>query len=927
MRRAVTGRRVLVCSYHVPQPDRDSGARRIFHFLEFLQEAGWTVSFLASDGAGDPRDVRALERRSIAVYDAYRDDVRALFANGRFDLALIAFWLNADRYLALIREVSPATRVIVDSVDLHLLREARQILHRRRDDAAAGGLDAAYATRLAGELNTYAAADGVLTVSQKEADLIADFAAHPGLAHPVPDSEEMTPSSAPFDRRMGILSLGSFQHTPNVQAVEFLCREIVPRIDARLLRAHPHYVVGNGLTDAIRSLADGLPYVRMVGWVPSVEPYFEQVRISVVPLRYGAGTKRKMIQTLMTGTPVVTTSVGIEGLNLRDGLHVLVADDAETFAAAVTRLLTNERLWRKLAREGRAHVLRAHSPETARLALLSAVEHVLERPLASRMPASGAAPDRAADDAGAETPSGEPTSLHPHLHYQQQLVPDVLSAVAESVPSDATVAVVSKGDHALLELGGRRGRHFPDDPSGVYLGHHPADSADAIERLEAARRDGVEFLVFPGTAFWWLDHYAEFARHLRDHYRELLRRDGTCVIYELRSRPDPVETTPLVRLADDRVETTDAAAGVKLIALYLPQFHPIPENDRWWGAGFTEWRNVAKADPLFSGHYQPHVPADLGFYDLRVTETREAQAGLAREYGIHGFCYYHYWFHGTQLLERPVNDMLSSGRPDFPFCLCWANDPWSRRWDGRDDDLLQAQTYSPADDVAHIRSLLPALADPRAITIDGRPVFLVYRGRHMPDAARTTDVWRREVQKAGLKGIHLVAMETAWDLGWDATAAGFDATLLFQPQFGKLITSVPKLPIAGKPDLQVYDYEEAWRVLGHLEAVSHRRYETVCPGWDNTARVGERAVVLHNASPDAYERMLRRAILTAGGGAPEHRVVFINAWNEWAEGCHLEPDVRHGRAYLEATRRALEAASAVGATHGHTDAARQLVTG
>lgn len=350
---------------------------------------------------------------------------------------------------------------------------------------------------------------------------------------------------------------------------------------------------------------------------------------------------------------------------------------------------------------------------------------------------------------------------------------------------------------------------------------------------------------------------------------------------------------------------------MKLIAFYLPQFHPIPENDAWWGEGFTEWSNVARGTPQFEGHYQPHVPADLGFYDLRLAETREAQAALARQYGIHGFCYYHYWFNGKQLLERPFNEVLACGSPDFPFCLCWANDPWSRRWDGRESELLQAQTYSEADDLNHIRALLPALQDRRSITVEGKPMFLVYRGKHLPDPTRTTDIWREEVCKAGLKGIHLVAVETAWDVGWDATRGGFDAKVLFQPQFGLLMTHAARngaqIPVVGKDSLQVYDYARArMEVSKALQPVPYRRYESVFPGWDNTARVGERAVVMHGSTPVAYEEWLREAVERAFANPPDHRLVFLNAWNEWAEGAHLEPDVRHGVAYLEATARAFQ---------------------
>src|SRR5215475_4957626 len=180
----------------------------------------------------------------------------------------------------------------------------------------------------------------------------------------------------------------------------------------------------------------------------------------------------------------------------------------------------------------------------------------------------------------------------------------------------------------------------------------------------------------------------------------------------------------------------------RLVAFYLPQYHPIPENDEWWGTGFTEWTNVVSAKPVFAGHYQPHLPADLGFYDLRLPEVRQAQADLARNHGIHGFCYYHYWFQGRRLLRRPFDEVLRSGQPDFPFCLCWANENWTRVWDGSDKKLLIEQTYSADDDLAHIRWLAPAFRDPRHIRVEGKPLFLVYRARKLPDPLRTTSLWR-----------------------------------------------------------------------------------------------------------------------------------------------------------------------------------------
>jgi lipopolysaccharide biosynthesis protein len=350
-----------------------------------------------------------------------------------------------------------------------------------------------------------------------------------------------------------------------------------------------------------------------------------------------------------------------------------------------------------------------------------------------------------------------------------------------------------------------------------------------------------------------------------------------------------------------------AAPRARLIAFYLPQFHPIPENDRWWGAGFTEWRNVARARPLFPRHYQPHVPADLGFYDLRLAETREQQARLAAEAGVTGFCYYHYWFHGRRLLERPFDEVLATGRPDFPFCLCWANEPWSRRWDGSDEDVLQSQAYSAEDDLDHIRWLVPALRDPRALTVDGRPIFLVYDARALPDAARTADTWRREARKAGLPGLYLIAVERERDGGADPSVLGFDAKVRFQPQFS-VLQGLAQHPVAVPNGLRVWDYEEARKGLTRPDPVAYRRFETVCVGWDNSPRAEERGWVLHDTSPEKYGRWLRDAIARAQQHPPDERLVFVNAWNEWAEGAHLEPDRRHGRGYVAATRAALQAA-------------------
>jgi lipopolysaccharide biosynthesis protein len=362
--------------------------------------------------------------------------------------------------------------------------------------------------------------------------------------------------------------------------------------------------------------------------------------------------------------------------------------------------------------------------------------------------------------------------------------------------------------------------------------------------------------------------------------------------------------------------------AVRAIAFHLPQFHPIPENDDWWGKGFTEWTNVAKATPRFPGHYQPHLPADLGFYDLRLPEARAAQAELAASYGIHGFCYYHYWFNGRRLLERPVNEIWQSGEPDFPFCLCWANENWTRRWDGRLQDVLLEQKYSEADDLAHIRSLLPLFSDKRYIRVDNRPVFLVYRASELPDIRKTTDIWRREAERGGLKGLFLVRVESHEESG-DPRAIGFDYSLEFQPRwaqaYGRIFRRkwwhIRKLRTheLGIRENNVFDYRNLVRNALAARLPTYPRIPCVCPGWDNSPRKKNDAFILVNSTPELYERWLHGVVNrmrpSSGPGISADSLVFLNAWNEWGEGNHLEPCQRWGRKYLEATRRALGVAA------------------
>ena len=355
--------------------------------------------------------------------------------------------------------------------------------------------------------------------------------------------------------------------------------------------------------------------------------------------------------------------------------------------------------------------------------------------------------------------------------------------------------------------------------------------------------------------------------------------------------------------------------ALRALAIHLPQFHPVRDNDERRGQGFTEWTNVAKAKPRFPGHYQPQLPADLGFYDLRVPETRQLQADLARQYGISGFCYYHYWFNGRRILERPVEEILRSGQPDFPFCLCWANENWSRRWDGSEQEVLLHQEYSKQDDLDHIRVLAEYFADSRYIRVDGKPVFIVYRSELFPNIKETLTTWREEAQRLGIGELYLMRMES-FSRDVNPHELGFDAAVEFQPNWGhmppRLFGSfarrvVRKLRIKESFYVKdaVYDYGHLTRNMMSKPPVEYKRFPGVMPAWDNSARRKQAATIITDSTPELYEAWLRDTVQKFIPYSPEENFVFINAWNEWAEGNHLEPCQRWGRKYLDATARAL----------------------
>lgn len=344
---------------------------------------------------------------------------------------------------------------------------------------------------------------------------------------------------------------------------------------------------------------------------------------------------------------------------------------------------------------------------------------------------------------------------------------------------------------------------------------------------------------------------------------------------------------------------------MRLVAFYLPQFHRIPENDRWWGDGFTEWVNVARARPLFHGHDHPRVPGSLGQYDLTTAAARQEQSAVARTYGIDAFCIYFYWFDGMRLLEQPLDAWRED--PDLlPYCLSWANEAWSRRWDGRNHDVLMPQSY-PQDYVERIFDhMLPHFEAPHYVTVAGKPVLVVHRADLIPDQRAFSDGIRQRAADAGLPGVYLVASETKPDI--DPRTWGFDAVAEFPP------VSVSRFGNAFRKPLKDVDRKFRGRLLSYPHVARHYlsrprasfvRHRGVMPSWDNTARRGHKATVYIGQSPARYRKWLSAALAAEETDRGDAGLVFVNAWNEWAEGAYLEPDQTHGLAYLEATREAL----------------------
>jgi glycosyltransferase involved in cell wall biosynthesis len=514
-------RRALVSQTRMPEPDHDRGSQRVDQLIDLLLDDAWSVTFLASEETEGWHAAR-LRDKGVAAFAGY-GHAEEVIAAGHFDLALLAFWEPASRLLPLLREQSPDTRVIIDSIDLHFLRVAR------RRFGAEGSVDAGFGKGLVGELNTYAAADAVLAVSEKETALLRDLLGSDRIHH-LPLVEDITRSDAGPSERSGLLFVGNFRHLPNGEAVEYLCRDVLTRLDGARLAEHPLTVVGNRLDATVRSHGTGLSGVQMVGWVPAIEPYLRRARVCVVPLLHGAGVKGKVIQSLMMGTPVVTTSIGAEGLDLVDGEHAFVADTPADFAGAIDRLLTDDDTWCRMADAGYEHVRASHDVGVAAERFREIVDDTLAR----------------------ESVVHTAPANFQHSRRRATAYRDTIGALRATVEQrtapGAVVAVVSKGDPAAVDFEGRTGWHFPRAGDGKWAGFHPADSHAAVEHLEMLRTGGATHLVLPSTSFWWLHHYEDLARHL-DHDHRRVHADDDVVIVEFR-QPGPARTVETVAEGD-----------------------------------------------------------------------------------------------------------------------------------------------------------------------------------------------------------------------------------------------------------------------------------------------------------------------------------------------------------------------------------------
>jgi glycosyltransferase involved in cell wall biosynthesis len=516
-------RHALVTHIRMPTVDRDAGSQLVDYTIRFLLDAGWRVTFLAGQEpeAVERRHADRLRRMGVETYAGFAWAERIL-RSADIDLALISYWEPASRLIPVVRQHSPATRVLLNTIDLNFLRDARRSYSRRN------ALDGAYGSAVAKELNTYDQADALMTVSDKECDLLGDFLGKQAFTLPL--IEDVPRSPHPVDARRGMMFVGNFRHLPNREAVEHLCGEVLPLVDRRLLERHPFTVLGSWLDQVRLDVDPANPYVSLVGWVPSVLPYLERARLSVVPLRHGAGVKGKVIQSMMAYTPVVTTPIGAEGLDLVQGENALIGSDAADLAAGITRLLTDDPLWERVARQGADHVDARHRPGVLGPRFIEIVDAVM---------------------AGSSRGGGRSNGSHGAT--PEQLLAERVRTVA--TPGDVVLVPVN-GDGAVPNLTPQRAWPFPQARDGSP-GGDPADGAAAVTHLEAQRRRGARWFALPSSASSWRHRYPELLDHLETRHRRL-HHDEHLALYELDGgRPDGAATA--VKSASVHVLGTYAA--------------------------------------------------------------------------------------------------------------------------------------------------------------------------------------------------------------------------------------------------------------------------------------------------------------------------------------------------------------------------------
>ena len=517
-------RRALVVHTRMPAFDRDSGSQDVDNIVQFLLRAGWQVTFLAREeqGVAEERHAHRLRQMGVETHAGFGVAERLLRSNS-FDLALIAFWELAAELLPPLRERSPETRVVVNSMDVHFLRNARRAFGQYAPLSSAFGEEAAR------ELNAYNAADAVIAVSDKERDLLADFIGE-GRVFTLPLGEHIERSPVGLEDRRGMYFVGNFRHAPNQEAVEYLCAEVLPLLDPQLLEEHPLTVLGNWLDQVTLDIDPGAPGVRLVGWVPTIAPYIERSRIGVVPLLHGAGVKRKVLQSMMAGTPVVTTAVGAEGLDLVQGHHALIGADAADVAAGITRLLTEDDLWHRIADAGATHVNDRHGLDLVERRFAAIVEQVM-----------GTRIHAGSDGRPHAWPAtGDGVDANDGLRRRIQTL---------ARPGEVVLVAVSGGDE-MLDTTSNPCWAFPQGRDGGWAGYEPVDGDAAINHLEAQRVRGARYFVVPRTAFSWRYRFPELFEHLEAEYQRL-HQDEHVTIYDLAGRAGAVarlDPTPAARV-------------------------------------------------------------------------------------------------------------------------------------------------------------------------------------------------------------------------------------------------------------------------------------------------------------------------------------------------------------------------------------------